>query len=83
MMKADKCLYIKYYIERTPIHPGVVKAKLLKMGVENNYKPTPEEREKLEGEVKEYYLSCLMLYGSYNGRFVTIKNDLENKMTCG
>ena len=68
---------------KTPIHPGHVKAKLTNMGVKNNNNPTPTEKYKSEAEVKEEYISCLMLDGADNGCFRTINTDLDNKMTCG
>ena len=74
---------IESYGGRKPIHTGFVKVKLTDMVVQETNKPTLEEKDKAEGKSKEGYFSCLMMYGTDNSHFATIKTDLENNMTCG
>ena len=73
---------IKSYVGRKPIHTGLIKDKLSKMGVRENNDLTSEKNEENEGEVKEEYLEYLILDRAENGHFSTIMTDLENNMAC-
>ncbi len=65
--------------------PGLLRAQLIKQGVAigDLNAPDPTEMKKAEEICCKQYLSCMLLCGADQSRFLKLKDDLSNDMKKG
>ena len=66
-----------------PNHPLLAKKNLIEAGVNNPNYASESEQKRAEKASVEDYLACLMPIGADNGRYQSLKNNLENSMLLG
>ena len=66
-----------------PKHPLLVKQNLFEAGLIGPNYALNLYQNRLEKALVEGYLACLVLSGADNGRYLSLKNKLENSMLLG